>query len=116
MWDLRPNSAALQAQGRAEPAEEAAKQQRAPPVLQDAFVAFTLLGFGTGWTLVDSLYGTTGAFMAALPEGLLLPSHVCLPRNRGTEPSSRLPCATVKVLKFSRRRWSSGARPRSRSS
>ena len=39
------------------------------------FGAFVLLGFGTGWSLADALFGNMGTFMARLPEGLLLPTH-----------------------------------------
>jgi hypothetical protein len=40
------------------------------------FLSFTLLGFGSGWSLADALYGNMAAFMAALPERLFLPALV----------------------------------------
>ena len=30
------------------------------------FLSFTLLGFGSGWSLADALYGNMAAFMACL--------------------------------------------------
>ena len=44
-------------------------------VSHSTFAAFVLLGFGTGWSLADALFGNMATFMARLPEGLLLPTH-----------------------------------------
>lgn len=44
-------------------------------VTHSTFLTFVLLGFGSGWSLADAMYGNMAAFMAALPEGLLLPSY-----------------------------------------
>jgi hypothetical protein len=44
-------------------------------VSHSTFGAFVLLGFGTGWSLADALFGNMATFMARLPEGLLLPTH-----------------------------------------
>ena len=48
---------------------------RARMTNHSTFGAFVLLGFGTGWSLADALFGNMGTFMARLPEGLLLPTH-----------------------------------------
>ena len=57
------------------PAHRALTVGHAGMASHSTFGAFVLLGFGTGWSLADALFGNMGTFMARLPEGLLLPTH-----------------------------------------
>ena len=62
------------------------------------FAAFVLLGFGTGWSLADALFGNMATIMAHLPEGLLLPTHAELV-GKGTIAVVLLACWAATTLR-----------------
>ena len=81
-------------------------------VSHSTFAAFVLLGFGTGWSLADALFGNMATFMARLPEGLLLPTHAELV-GKGTIAVVLLACwagttlrgAIPTLVQFQRLLW-----------
>lgn len=48
----------------------------AMPLTAPTFAAFTVVGVGMGYSLVDASFANAGSYMRVLPEGLLLPSYM----------------------------------------